>query len=148
MILGAESGVHHGWRLHRDLRGGGGAQPVHLPPDGDLAESLRQPVDLLGRQPAEAGKVAPLVFVRLDGGQVEKHGGSAAAGAALQRGGDEIAETADLENVLGRKEPVVAGQVHPTAYRDRLAQQTRADLAGGGRGDGCGEEQPDMGSET
>jgi hypothetical protein len=145
---GTESGVHHGWRLHHDLRGGGGAEPVYLRADGDLAESLRQPVDLLGREPAEAGQVGPLVLVRLHSGQVEEHGGSAAAGAALQRRSDEIAEAADLDDVLGGEEPVVAGQVHPPAHGDRLAQQTGADLAGGGRGDGCGEEQPDMCAET
>src|SRR5829696_10534848 len=48
---GTESGVHHGWRLHRDLRGGGGAEPVHLRADGDLAEPLREPVDLLRGEP-------------------------------------------------------------------------------------------------
>jgi hypothetical protein len=49
-----------------------------------------------------------LVLVRLEGGQVQENGGATAAGTAVQRGGDQIAQTAGLQDVLGRKEPIVA----------------------------------------
>ncbi len=45
-------------------------------------------------------------------------------------------------DVLGREQAVIAGQVHPAADADRLAQQTRPQLPRGVGGDGRGEERP------
>ena len=65
------------------------------------------------RHSGEGGQVGPLVLVRLEAGEVGEDAGAAAPSAPLQRGGDQVAQTADVNDVLGRKEPVVAGQVHP-----------------------------------
>jgi hypothetical protein len=113
-----------------------------------VAEALREPVDFLGREPADGGQIGPLVHVRLHRGQVEEDGCSAAAGPPLQGSRDEIAEAADLDDVLGGEEPVIAGQVHPPAHGDRLPQQSGTDLTGGRRRDWCGEEQPDVRSQS
>ncbi len=115
--------------------------------DSDVAEPLGQPGELARRDAAEAGQVGPLVGVRLQEGQVEEDGGAAAAGAAGQRGGDQVAQPAGGQDVLGGEEPVVAGQVHPPAHGDRLAQQPAAHLPGGRRGHRGGKEQPHVGAE-
>ena len=143
---GAQRGPDRRGRFDGDLGGGGGAQPVDPGPDPDLPEPSREPGDLLRRQPADGGQVGPLVLVRLQRGEVEEDGGAAAAGAAGQRCGDEVAQPADGHHVLGGEEPVVAGQVHPPAHGDRLAEQPAADLPGGGRWNRGGEEQPHVGA--
>ena len=139
----AECGVDGGRRLDGDPGRGGGPEPVDLSA-GNLAQPLRQPGDLFGGEPPEAGQVGPLVLVRLQGGQVQEHRGPAARGTALQRRGDQIAKPTDLQNVLGGEEPVVAGQVHSPLHGDRFAEQPTAHLPGGRRRNRCGEEQPHM----
>lgn len=93
-------------------------------------------------EPGDTGQVGPLVLVRLESGQVEEDGCAAAPALSLQRGGDKVPQAPGLQDVLGREQPVVAGQVHPSSQGDRLAQQPGADLTGGGCGNGRGEKEP------
>ena len=83
--------------------------------------------------PAEGGQVGPLVLVRLEGFQVQEHGRAVVPGRPEQRRGDQVADPADREQVLGGEQPVVTGQRHPPAERHRLAQQSGAQAAGQSR---------------
>jgi hypothetical protein len=89
-----------------------------------------------------------LVIVRLERREIEKERRSMPSTPTLKRSGDQVAQTADLQHILGREEPVVAGQAHSTADRDRLAQQPGANLPGKGRWQWRGEEQPGMRPEA
>lgn len=82
--------------------------------------------------------------MRFEGGRIEEHGRAVDAARLLQRGGDEIADSPGRENVLGRKQPIVACKVHPSPDSDRFAEQPGPLLAGGRRVNRVGEEDPDV----
>ena len=48
----------------------------------------------------------------------------------MTRYGDQVPDPADGQQVLGREQPVAAGQGHPAAQRHRLAEQPGAQAAG------------------
>jgi hypothetical protein len=73
--------------------------------------------------PAQRRQVGKLVGVGFQRPLIEEHGAALVAGGLEQRRGDEVADTAGGEQVLGREQPVVAGQLHPAAQRHRLPQQ-------------------------
>jgi hypothetical protein len=85
-----------------------------------------------------------LILVRLEGGQVEEECRSVPPGPAVQRRGDQISHSAGRQHILGREQPVVAGQVHLPAQRHRLAQQAGAQAARYLCWDWAGEEHPGM----
>jgi hypothetical protein len=60
----------------------------------------------------------------------------------LTRCGDQVPDPASGQQVLGREQPVVAGQGHPAAQRHRLAQQPGAEPTGHLGRDRGGEEHP------
>jgi hypothetical protein len=60
----------------------------------------------------------------------------------LTRRGDQVPDPASGQQVLGREQPVVAGQGHPAAQRHRLAQQPGAEPTGHLGRDRGGEEHP------
>jgi len=80
--------------------------------------------------------------LRRSGLQVQEHSGAVVAGGLEQRGGDQVPDPARGEQVLGREQPVIAGQVHPAAQCHRLAQQPGAQAAGQLGRDWGGEEHP------
>lgn len=88
--------------------------------DGDPAGAIDRSLEFLGCHPAECGQVGPLVGVWFQGCQVQEDGRAVAAGGFEQRRGDEVPESAGREQVLGGKQPVVAGEAEPAAQRHRL----------------------------
>lgn len=93
-------------------------------------------VQLTRGQPSEAAEVSPLVFMRLQGRPIQKNRRAAAPRSSLQRCCDQVPLPAQLQDVLGGEQPVVAGQAHPAAQRDRLAEQPTSGLACQRGGDG------------
>jgi len=140
--------VHRVGRRNADGRRRGGPDLVHRRADPDVAELAGQPRQVPGGHPDHAGQVRPLILVRFQGRHIQEHGGAAAPATALQRSGDQIAHTACGQHILGREQPVVTGQLHPSPQRDRLPQQSGADLPSHRRRDGGGgEEQPHVGAQ-
>ncbi len=92
--------------------------------------------------PAEGGQVGPLVLVPFQGLQVQEHRRAVVPGGLEQRRGDQVADPARGEQVLGREQPVIAGQGHPPAQRHRLPQQPGAQPPGQLGRDRGGEEHP------
>ncbi len=92
--------------------------------------------------PAQGGQVGPLVVVPFEGLQVQEDRGAVVPGGLEQRGGDQVADPAGRQQVLGREQPVVTGQGHPPAQRHRLAQQPASQPAGQLGRDRGGEEHP------
>jgi len=94
-------------------------------------------------------QVAELVFVWLQRRQVEEHGRSLTAALALQRQRDQVADRSRArQEVLGREQPVVAGQVQLPADRHRLTYEARADPASRRGRHSTGEKHPDVGSRA
>ena len=116
--------------------------PGDLGGDRDLPGTVSGAPELGRGHPAEGGQVGPLVLVRLQRLQVQEYGRAIVPGRLEQRGGDQVPDPAGREQVLGREQPVVAGQAHPPAQRHRLAQQPGAEPAGHFGRDRGGEEHP------
>lgn len=119
---------------------GAGSWPFRLPGD---------PFGVAGAEPVQGRQERPLVVVRFEGAEVEERGQPMPAAAdALQRRGDEIAETALGQDVLAGEQPVVGPQVHRPAQHHRLVQQGGTD---GPRHRCCnrgGEEDPHVGAAS
>jgi hypothetical protein len=82
--------------------------------------------------------------VPFQGLQVQEHRGTVVPGGLEQRRGDQVPDPASGQQVLGREQPVVAGQIHPAAQRHRLAQQPGAEPARHLGRDRGGEKHPRM----
>jgi len=109
---------------------------VHRSPDGDLPCPPGRADRLAGRDPAERGQVLPLVVMRLERGGIEEHCRAVAACLAVQRCCDQVADAARGQRVLGREQPIIAGQAHlprrAIASRSSPAPRRRAVSAGTG----------------
>jgi hypothetical protein len=86
--------------------------------------------------------------VPFQGLRVKEHRGAVVPGGLVQRGGDQVPYPARGEQVLGREQPVIAGQGHPAAQRHRLAQQPGAQAAGQLGRDRGGEEHPRVSADA
>jgi hypothetical protein len=82
--------------------------------------------------------------MRFEGRQIQEHRRTRPAPTTLQRGSDQVADPARREQVLRRKEPVVARQVEPPCHGHGFAQKAGAQPPGLGRGHRRGEEDPDV----
>src|SRR5271170_4729879 len=67
---------------------------------------LNNAIETVSRHVLNASKVSPLVGVRRKVA-IDKHAVLFAAGYTLERQRDEVAESADRQRVLARKEPIV-----------------------------------------
>ena len=125
-----------------DPRGAGGTQVRHRLPHGRRLQVPRHACHGPRRHAVHRRQQRPLIRVRLHRRQVEEHCGALSPAAALQRCGDEVAEAGGGEHVLGREEPVVAGQAHPPPDAHRLPQQAEPQLPRGAGRHRLGEEHP------
>src|SRR5688572_28226069 len=69
----------------------------------------------------------PLVRPRLQCRWIEEQCVAARGGLALERQGDEVPEPGFGEVILGREQPVVAGEVQLSPRRHRLPEQRRTE---------------------
>ena len=76
--------------------------------------------------------------------QVQENRGAVVPRGLEQRCRDQVPDPAGGQQVLGREQPVVAGQGHPAAQRHRLAEQPGAQAAGRLGRDRGREEHPGM----
>ena len=74
--------------------------------------------------------------------QVQEHRRVAVPGRPEQRQRNQVSDTAGREQILGREQPVITGQVHLPANRHRLTQQAGAQPPRSLRRHWRGEESP------
>jgi hypothetical protein len=89
--------------LLADLGGARGDQPGDLGGDGDPPRLVGGAPDLLRRHPAEGGQIRPLVLVRFQRLQVQEDRRPVFPGGPEQRGGDQVADPADGQEILRGK---------------------------------------------
>lgn len=97
-----------------------------------------------GSQPVQRGQICPLILVGFQRGQVQEHRCTVAMALAVQRGSDQVPDSRRRQHILGGEQPVVAGEVHPSAQADRLTHQPCSQLPAHNRGHRVGKEAPDM----
>ncbi len=94
-------------------------------------------------QAPQRGQEGPLVVERPEL-VVDEQAVAPLAGAPLQRQGDQVAEAAGRHGVLAREQPVVGGEPDLGPALHGRGEQRGAELARLARGDGPGEEDPDV----
>ena len=95
------------------------------------------------RHPAELREVRPLVGKRIEVG-IDEHAVAGLSWPALQRQGDQVAESAVRQRVLAGKEPVIGTESEVGPLIHRLGEQQRAQPPRETRRHLGVEEQPDM----
>jgi hypothetical protein len=110
---------------------------------GLVESSCRGSCFVLG-QSGDAGQVRPLIVERFERRRVQENRGAVQSALSVQRCRDQVANTPTDVHVLGREQPVVAGQAHRPTQLDRFADQARRYPARERGGRGLRKKDPDM----
>jgi hypothetical protein len=127
-----------------------GSGPVVSGPAGRVGSGERielqgELFEVLDAGCGDTGQVGPLIGGGFEGGGFEEDGGAVASARPVQGEGDQVPETLARQHVLGGEQPIVGAQIELGSLVHGMAEQSGADLAGGGcRHRLGGEEQPDV----
>ena len=98
---------------------------------GNQADGFREGSDRVRGASVKPGQEGPLILERLECRRVEEDRHAATPALTVQRQRDQVAERSVGHEVLGREEPVVAGEVELGPGRHGLPQEKRADPPSG-----------------